>query len=85
MFEIAGVIILLALIVIVLVIALLPQFLWPLVIALWVAAIAVALIAGLVGLWSEMGPATFLILSPVWAFLYWLGAGKARWDRAWSF
>lgn len=64
MFEIAGVIILLALIVIVLVIALLPQFLWPLVIALWVAAIAVALIAGLVGLWSEMGPATFLILIP---------------------
>ena len=49
--------------------ALLPQFLWPLVIALWVAAIAVALIAGLVGLWSEMGPATFLILSPVGAFL----------------
>ena len=36
MFEIAGVIILLALIVIVLVIALLPQFLWPLVIVLWV-------------------------------------------------
>jgi len=45
----------------------------------------VALIAGLVGLWSEMGPATFLILSPVWAFLYWLGADKARWDRTWSF
>ena len=81
----SGVIILLALIVIVLVIALLPQVFWALVIALWVAAIAVALIVGLVGLWSDLGPATFLILSPVWAFLYWLGADKARWDRAWSF
>ena len=79
MFGIAGGIILLALIVI----ALRPQFLWPLVIALWVAAIAVALIVGLVGLWSEIGPATLLVLSPVWAFLYWLGADKARWDRAW--
>ena len=81
MFEIAGGIILLALVVI----ALRPQFLWPLVIALWVAAIAAALIVGLVGLWSEIGPATLLVLSPVWAFLYWLGADKARWDRAWSF
>ena len=79
MFEIAGGIILLALVVI----ALRPQFLWPLVIALWVAAIAAALIVGLVGLWSEIGPATLLVLSPVWAFLYWLGADKARWDRAW--
>ena len=78
MLEIAGVIILLA----VVVIALLPQFLWPLVVALWVAAIAVALIAGLVGLWSEMGPATFLILSPVWAFLYWLGADTVYGRRA---
>ena len=81
MLEIAGAIILLAVVVIVL----LPQFFWPFAILLWVSAIAVALIAGLVGLWSEMGPATFLILSPVWAFLYWLGADKARWDRAWSF
>ena len=77
--------ILLALIVIVLVIALLPQVFWALVIALWVAAIAVALIVGLVGLWSDLGPATFLILSPVVAFLYWLGADKARWDAVWSF
>ena len=85
MFEIAGVIILLALIVVALVIALLPQFFWALVIALWAVAIAVALIVGIVGLWSEVGPATILILSPVMAFLYWLGADKARWDRVWSF
>ena len=85
MFEIAGGI-LLALIVIVLVIALLPQVLWAIVIAFW-AAITVALIVGLTVLWSEMGLATVLIVGPVLvvAFLYWLGADKARWDRAWSF
>ena len=49
MLEIAGVIILLA----VVVIALLPQFLWPLVVALWVAAIAVTLIADILFSVSE--------------------------------